>query len=1029
MSLFVNFISGKNRTRYYTNRKNCNQQRRWLGSLALLLCTWGYWMQPAQAEGSRSLYPSTATGSRANLEWRSISSSRYGPTTPVDNSLARRTLLQVYAQAGEYILLGSSSVGTNSGDIFIYGSKTGRIGNETLSNQKFQCTTQRSQTGNTNQGKITSRNQELAGPDTITDATIATPGNQVTYNGTSGYVPCYYQVPAGGDGIYYVVITGRDGLNGTTDGNPTPSINLNGSTSFVDQAGTSVAAWDVTVRSSLTSTTDINGRLFTDYLALFTGNNSRPVNSAFYIVTEDGYRYKTNLNGLDPNGFVIYGNDIGYYDSDGKTPLYHDVLGNNSLLTNLQGGTNLALPNHVIFFSDPVTNSEAEKVIVARGIPTVPKPPSIVNNSFSFTGTAGNNNTFLNSTSNRNVVAGSFKFDSTITGIYEIIISRDSNSANPNFDPANSQNRVLRGKMTASGIQTVNWDGLDNLGNPFPVGTSYPAKVTVHAGEYHFPLIDAENSTQGGPSFTLLNATNSLGNNTGFYDDRGYRTLSGTDIGTLDQTTLQYGVLCGNSPPASPYHSDLSLGFNTTTSQRAYGTSSGGNSSTSCTGSFGDTKGLDVWTYIPSQALFITLNIIDYKISPLAGKVIINEVLYSETGTDNTANTNDEFIEVYNPTSSAVNLSGLKLVDGNLITNDTDSAGGFNYTFPSGTTLQPGQYAVLWIGSNNANTQATGAAFQAWLGQSPKLNNSGDDIWLYDSKNEIIDYVAYGTGGGINTSPPSSLNLWDNTYQSSLTGTASGQSISLTKNGNDTNTSACWEQTTSGNASSRCPSYLPTRDTDSTGTRITSVGLNNNGSNAKLLLIKRITRINNVDLTDIVDGRSDVGTSASNYVPFPYDSDDNDAKWPSNYLRGKINAGAVKPGDELEYTIYFLSNGSSSATNVKFCDLVPSNTTFMPTAFNGQTPSDGGSGGDQGIALAVGSTTPTVYFSNAADADRGVFYAANDSAAPTSCGSNTNGAVVVNITKASVLPNLPAATGQGTPATSYGFIRFRAKVK
>lgn len=205
--------------------------------------------------------------------------------------------------------------------------------------------------------------------------------------------------------------------------------------------------------------------------------------------------------------------------------------------------------------------------------------------------------------------------------------------------------------------------------------------------------------------------------------------------------------------------------------------------------------------------------------------------------------------------------------------------------------------------------------------------------------------------------------------------------------------------------------------------------LNIISSNPKLLLTKRITRINNQDLTDIVDGRSDVATNASNYVPEPYATDDSDPKWPANYLRGLINAGTVKPGDELEYTIYFLSNGLGYATNVKFCDLVPTNVNFIANAFNGMTPNDGGlPGADQGIALAIGSTTPTAYLSNVADSDRGRLYIANDSATPSYCGLNTNGAVMVNITAPS-LPNLAPAKGSGTPANSYGFVRFRAKVK
>ncbi|WP_341526064.1 hypothetical protein WKK05_26350 [Nostoc sp. UHCC 0302] len=199
----------------------------------------------------------------------------------------------------------------------------------------------------------------------------------------------------------------------------------------------------------------------------------------------------------------------------------------------------------------------------------------------------------------------------------------------------------------------------------------------------------------------------------------------------------------------------------------------------------------------------------------------------------------------------------------------------------------------------------------------------------------------------------------------------------------------------------------------------------------QLVLVKRITRINKQDLTNIVDGRSDVSTNAANYVASPNDVDDDSSNpWPSGYLRGMINAGTVKPGDELEYTIYFLSKGLGDVTSVQICDLVPTNTTLIPTAFNGMSPSDGGlPGADQGIALALGSNIPTVYLTNAQDADRGYFYTANEPGIPSSCGSNTNGAVVVKITRSPDLSNLPPATGSGTPANSYGFVRFRAKVK
>jgi uncharacterized repeat protein (TIGR01451 family) len=676
-------------------------------------------------------------------------------------------------------------------------------------------------------------------------------------------------------------------------------------------------------------------------------------------------------------------------------------------MANPKGGVSLARPQFATFFNSIDTSVlpyveryNVNGTLEGTGTPLSPIIPVLTN--YQFNGTViGNNSSYR--------TGGTLSFTSNVIATYEIIISQDGS----NFDPANPQNRLLRGMMTTAGQQMVNWDGKDNSGNFFGVGSNYKVALRAYGGEYHFPLLDVENNFSGGPTITMLNATNPLGNTKAFYDDRGYKTIGGTSIGTVGQ------VLCGTDPP-NPAFSDPLNGFDTASNQRKYGQfGNGGNAGTSCNGSFGDTKALDLWTYYPGQTQPTPLNIID-TVSPSAGKIIINEVLYNETGT--ATNINDEFIELYNPSSSPVDLSGLKLADGHLTANDSDSTNGFSYTFPNSTILQPGQYAVIWIGDNNANHQATSAAFQAWLGVTPKLNNSGDDIWLYDNQNKIIDYIAYGGGSEVNTPPASVLNLWDNTYQSSLIGVSSGQSISLTPNGQDTNVSACWEGTTSANAKTRCPNYLSTIDTDSTGSRVTSVGKNNNGQiNSKVVLVKRITRINNQDLTDIVDGRSDVAITDVNYVPDTYAADDNDSQWPANYLRGLINAGTVKPGDELEYTIYFLSKGPNDATKVKLCDLVPSSTTFIPTAFNGKTPGDGGlATGDLGIALGLGSSTPTVYLTNVEDGDRGRFYPINESA-PSNCGSNTNGAVVVNITRSGDLPNLVKGF--------YGFVRFCAKVK
>ena len=217
-----------------------------------------------------------------------------------------------------------------------------------------------------------------------------------------------------------------------------------------------------------------------------------------------------------------------------------------------------------------------------------------------------------------------------------------------------------------------------------------------------------------------------------------------------------------------------------------------------------------------------------YALSSLAGQVVINEVLFRQRTGD--VDEFDEFIEIYNAGNSPVDLSGFRLMDGNLIMGILDGTGSITgsntpFTFPQGTVLGPGEYLVAWVGASHTERQAPGAQYQFYLEQNqPRLDDSGDDLWLYDPQLRLVDYVAWGSFSE-NYYP---RNLWNATYQASLANVQPGQSISLTPNGLDTNSSACWEPTTSNQAQNRCPGWLPTMDTDDVAGRVTSVRRNNN---------------------------------------------------------------------------------------------------------------------------------------------------------------------------------------------------------
>lgn len=147
----------------------------------------------------------------------------------------------------------------------------------------------------------------------------------------------------------------------------------------------------------------------------------------------------------------------------------------------------------------------------------------------------------------------------------------------------------------------------------------------------------------------------------------------------------------------------------------------------------------------------------------------------------------------------------------------------------------------------------------------------------------------------------------------------------------------------------------------------------------------------------------------------------------------------AKPGDTLDYTIYFVNSGGNRAQNVRICDPIPPNTEFVPDTYNALFPKDGGLPADSGIALAIGSSTPTAYLTNINDPpDRGQYFPPG--IVPPNCfdtagnpiTSNPNGVVVVNVTRTTgspTFPHLPANTVSNPSTQNYGFVRFRVRIK
>lgn len=140
---------------------------------------------------------------------------------------------------------------------------------------------------------------------------------------------------------------------------------------------------------------------------------------------------------------------------------------------------------------------------------------------------------------------------------------------------------------------------------------------------------------------------------------------------------------------------------------------------------------------------------------PPARYVLISEVLYDPRGAQDDA----EFIELVNPTGHSVDLSNFSLGDAVHPTDFEDVR-----RFPAGVILAPGHTLVI-------ATAAT--AFFAEYGFNPdfeildtdplvpdmiddlawgdpntflRLGNSGDEVILRDSHDQVVDAIAYGTG-------------------------------------------------------------------------------------------------------------------------------------------------------------------------------------------------------------------------------------------------------------------------------------------
>jgi uncharacterized repeat protein (TIGR01451 family) len=145
--------------------------------------------------------------------------------------------------------------------------------------------------------------------------------------------------------------------------------------------------------------------------------------------------------------------------------------------------------------------------------------------------------------------------------------------------------------------------------------------------------------------------------------------------------------------------------------------------------------------------------------------------------------------------------------------------------------------------------------------------------------------------------------------------------------------------------------------------------------------------------------------------------------------KGAINPGKVEPNDDLEYTIYYLNTGNGSAKNVRVCDRLNKNLIFQ-TQFDVTNSATVG----KGISLNPGSTSTSQYLTNDPNDDKGFF--STSTLLPSNCNladktissaNLSNNVVVVDLTDS--VTALSGTISPGNPSSSFGYIKFKVKVK
>lgn len=138
---------------------------------------------------------------------------------------------------------------------------------------------------------------------------------------------------------------------------------------------------------------------------------------------------------------------------------------------------------------------------------------------------------------------------------------------------------------------------------------------------------------------------------------------------------------------------------------------------------------------------------------PNSPALVINEIMYNTPGVD------EEWVELYNPNDSDIDLEGWKLID-----SDADHT---PIIITSGYSIPAGGFFTISVATDGnfpftPDFDGTGAF---------ALNNGGDVVRIYDASGILNDYVEYDDGGDWPSAPDGggpSLSLFDPSTDNAL---------------------------------------------------------------------------------------------------------------------------------------------------------------------------------------------------------------------------------------------------------------------